>query len=330
MTCIERPALLAREHRRVELLRDSSVACEDHAAARAGERLVRRRRRHVCVRHGVRVQPGRDQAAEVRHVDQEQGAHLVRDAAERGEVELARVRRPAGDDHLGPGLEGRLADGVHVDPHGLGVHAVGGHLVELAAEIEPHAVGQVAAVRELEAEDALARLEEGDHRCRVRLGTAVRLHVRIRGAEEGLDPLAREILRDVDELAPAVVAPAGVALGVLVGQHRTLGLEHGAGGEVLARDHLERAALAAQLPGEHGGQLGVDLFQRGRGDRLGGRGGSGRLVEHRHSWHGSGGTAGPRAQANDPREDIHRSPVVTHPNASRGGASLPSVGSPQG
>ena len=109
------------------------------------------------VRHGGRVQPGGDEAGEVRHVDPELGAHLVGDRAERREVELARVGRPAGDDDLRLVLERLVAHDVHVDAEGLGVDAVGVGLVELAGEVELHAVGEVAAVGELEAEDACRR-----------------------------------------------------------------------------------------------------------------------------------------------------------------------------
>ena len=73
-----------------------------------------------------------------------------------------------------------------------------------------------------------------DHGGRVGLGAGVRLHVGGLGAEQGLHPVDGELLDDVDVLAAAVVAPAGVALGVLVGQDRALGLHHGERGEVLA------------------------------------------------------------------------------------------------
>src|ERR1700710_1281641 len=45
----------------------------------------------------------------------------------------------------------------------------------------------------------------------------------------------------------AVVAPARVALGVLVGEHRALRGEDGRGCEVLAGDHLQRPLLAGGL-----------------------------------------------------------------------------------
>ena len=90
----------------------------------------------------------------------------------------------------------------------------------------------------------------------------VRLHVRVLGAEQALRALDRERLGDVDVLAAAVVAAAGVALGVLVREHGALGLQHRDGNEVLARDHLEVVALAPELELENLGDLGVDLGQR--------------------------------------------------------------------
>ena len=74
----QRAALLAGEDGRVDLLGVLLLA-EDHAAARAAERLVDRRRDDVRVRHRARVQPAGDEAGEVRHVDEQVGADLVGD-----------------------------------------------------------------------------------------------------------------------------------------------------------------------------------------------------------------------------------------------------------
>ncbi|GMA91303.1 hypothetical protein GCM10025869_18320 [Homoserinibacter gongjuensis] len=201
---------------------------------------------------------------EVRHVDPELGAHLVGDRPERREVELARVGRPAGDDHLRLHLEGGAAHLIHVDAERLGVDLVGVGLVELAGEVELHTVREVPAVRELEAQDAVAGLRDGRQHGGVGGGTGMRLHVGVGGAEELLGTLDGEGLDHVDELASAVVTATGVALGVLVGEHRALSLEHGPRHEVLGGDHLERRALATEFGLQRGGDLGVDLSQRGK------------------------------------------------------------------
>ncbi|MCY1464435.1 hypothetical protein D9M71_824580 [compost metagenome] len=75
----------------------------------------------------------------------------------------------------------------------------------------------------------------------------MRLDVGELGAEEGLHAIDGQVLCHVHVLAAAVVATARVALGVLVGQHRALGLEHRARRKVLGGDHFQGVALAAQL-----------------------------------------------------------------------------------
>ena len=102
-----------------------------------------------------------------------------------------------------------------------------GHdVVQPAGEVDLHAVRQVPAVGQVEAQMVSpgwirACIDRG-----VGLRAGVRLHVGVFGAEQRLDPVDRELLDHVDVLAAAVVAPARVALGVLVGQHRTLRLHH--------------------------------------------------------------------------------------------------------
>ncbi|OEI67447.1 molybdenum cofactor biosynthesis enzyme [Curtobacterium sp. ER1/6] len=259
----ERAALLAREHGGVQLLEERLLVGQDDARTRTGERLVHRRRHHVGVRQRRRVQARGDEPGEVRHVDPERGTDLVGDLAELREVELARVRRPAGDEDLRLVLDRLRADVVVVDLEGLRVDAVRHGVVDAAGEVELHAVGQVAAVGELETEDGVAGGGDGVQDGGVRAGAGVRLHVRVRSAEEGLRAVDGELLGDVDELAAAVVALARVALGVLVRQDGALRLEDGARHEVLGRDHLEGVALATELVLQDRGDLGIDLGEGG-------------------------------------------------------------------
>ena len=112
---LERPALLAGEDGGVDLFGELLLA-EDDPRARAAERLVGRRRDDVGAElERVGVQPGGDEAGEVRHVDHQQRPDLVGDLAEAREVELARVGRPAGEQQLRPALARDAGDLVHVD-----------------------------------------------------------------------------------------------------------------------------------------------------------------------------------------------------------------------
>ncbi len=213
------------------------------------------------MRHRVGMQPGRNQPGEVGHVDPQEGADLVGDGAERGKVESPRVRRPAGADDLRPGIEGDLAHRVHVDAEVFLAHAVEDVLVELAREVQPHAVREVTTVGEVETEQRLPRLHQRHQHCGVGLRPRMRLHVGEFGAEQLFGPVARNVLDDVDVLAPAVVAASRIALGIFVSQHTALRLEHRARHKILRRDHLQGVALPGKLAVHRRGDIGIELRQ---------------------------------------------------------------------
>ena len=86
----------------------------------------------------------------------------------------------------------------------------------------------------------------------------MRLHVGVVGAEELLCAVYRELLGDVNELAAAVVALTRVALRVLVGQYRALGLEDATAGVILRGDQLDVLFLARTLMVERRREFGVE------------------------------------------------------------------------
>ena len=91
----------------------------------------------------------------------------------------------------------------------------------------------------------------------VGLRAGVGLDVGVLGAEELFGAVAGEVLDDVGELAAAVVALAGVAFGVFVGEDGACGFEDGAADEVLGGDHLEAFVLADDFVLNLCGDLGV-------------------------------------------------------------------------
>ena len=199
------------------------------------------------VRHGRRMDPAGHQPGEVRHVHQEERADLVGDRAEGGEVDDAGVRAAAGDDQLGPLPLGLLAHHVVVDPAGGRIDAVVHRPPDDAAVVDRRAVREVAAVRQRHAHERLARLDDGHERGEVGLRAGVGLHVGVLGAEQLLQPVDGQLLHLVDDLAAAVVPPARISLGVLVGERRAHGVDDRPAGEVLARDQLQPVLLAPQL-----------------------------------------------------------------------------------
>ena len=85
----------------------------------------------------------------------------------------------------------------------------------------------------------------------------MRLQVGVVGVEQRLGPLDADVLGVIDDRATAVVAPTGVALGVLVAQRGAQCGEHGRRGEVLAGDQLQARAQAVELTEDDPGDLGI-------------------------------------------------------------------------
>jgi hypothetical protein len=88
--------------------------------------------------------------------------------------------------------------------------------------------------------------------------------------KELLRALDRELLGDVDVLAAAVVALAGIALSVLVGEHRALRGEDRGARVVLRRDQLDVVFLSVQLVAQRLPQLGIDFCEGFVGEHVDG------------------------------------------------------------
>ena len=123
-------------------------------------------------------------------------------------VPRARIRRAAAKDQLRPRLARERLDAVQVDAMRLGVDLVLRRLVNDAREIHAPAVRQMAAERQAEAHDGIARLREREVHGLVRRRARVRLHVRVLHAEQALRTLDRERLDLIDVVLPFVVALA--------------------------------------------------------------------------------------------------------------------------
>ena len=258
-------ALLAGEHRPIEILGVGLAAHRD-PAARAAERFVGRAGHEVGHGHGVVVDAGGDEARIVSHVDQEFRAHLPRDLGERPVGDLAGIRARPGHDQLRLVLAGEARHLVEVEPTVVATDAVVDELVEHARGVELHAVREVAAMGKVEGQHGVARLDRGEIDRRVGLAAGVGLHVHVLGAEQALEPVAGDVFHLVDELAAAVVPPAGIALGILVGEYAAHRLHHRRAREVLAGDHLEAFLLPHLLGGDGRPDLGILEFHEVGGD----------------------------------------------------------------
>ena len=183
------------------------VVSKDHAAARASERLVGRGGGDMGMREGGGVDAGCHKACEMGHIDMENGADLVGDLPEAGEIDDARIGGTAGDDHLGTVL---LRQSFHlgkVDKVRVRTHAILDGVEPFAGKIGPGAMGEMAAGIEAHAEDRVAGLGEAEEDRLVRLRAGACLDIGVAAAEERRRPVDRQLFRDVDELTAAVVTP---------------------------------------------------------------------------------------------------------------------------
>ena len=92
-------------------------------------------------------------------------------------------------------------------------------MIEHARNVQLHAVRQMPAMGQVEAQHRVARLDGRQIDGHVGLAAGVGLDVGMLGAEQLLGPIAGQILDHVDMLAAAVIAPAGIAFGIFVRQH---------------------------------------------------------------------------------------------------------------
>jgi hypothetical protein len=140
-------------------------------------------------------------------------------------------------------------------------------------------VGQVPAMGQIQPQNRVARLHEGEIDGHVGLASRMRLHVHVFGVGKYLGgPLPGQVFHHVHPLAPAVIAVAGIALGVFVGHHPALGGHDRQTGEILGGDHFQFFVLALKLVMIRfpNGEIGVFQEINGHGFSLGGGGAAGR------------------------------------------------------
>ena len=129
----------------------------------------------------------------------------------------------------------------------------------------------MAAGGEVEAHEGIAGLHQRHERFGIGGSAGMRLHVGEGAAEQPGGAFDGERLRNIDELAAAVITPARRALGIFVGQDRALRLEHGAADDVFRRDQLDLVALTSKLAGDGIGDFGIAFRERGGKEPLDGR-----------------------------------------------------------
>ena len=157
-------------------------------------------------------------------------------------------------------------------------HAVLHGVEPLAGKIGRCAMRQVPTGRQAHPQDRVTGFQQCKECCLVRLCTGMRLHVGELAGEQPLRPIDGELLGHIDIYAAAVVAPAWIALGILVGQHGALRFQHRGGDDIFAGNELDAVLLADQFGAEDRSELRIRLGKRGAEEPL--RTGGGTLFVH--------------------------------------------------
>ena len=134
-----------------------------------------------------------------------------------------------------------------IDIAGVAAHAIMDGVEPFAGKVGRRAVGKVAAHVYAHAEDGVAGLQYGKENALIGLAAGMRLHIGELAVEQLLRALDGEFFRDVDHLAAAVIALAGVAFRIFVGEDGPCGFEHGLRHVVLGRDQLDLVMLTEKL-----------------------------------------------------------------------------------
>ena len=124
------------------------------------------------------------------------------------------------------------------------------------------AVGEMPAVGKIQPQDGVAGLQHRRIGFHVGLRSGVRLHVGVFSPKKLLGALPRQLFHHVGKLATAVVALSGIAFGVLVGEYRAHGFQHGFADEVLGGDQLQAFVLAQDFVVDGSGHLGIGFEER--------------------------------------------------------------------
>ena len=180
----------------------------------------------VGVGQRVLQQTGGDETGGMGHVYHEDGADSVCHGTHAGVVPVAGICACSADNQFGAFAQACFFEGIIVDTSGFCIHVVFQGVEHQSGEVHGAAVAQMAAVAKVQADELVAGFEAGHEHGHVGLCSRVWLYVGVFGAKKAFHAFAGEVLHLVHYLASAVVASAGIALGVFVCETRAHGAHH--------------------------------------------------------------------------------------------------------
>ncbi len=168
------------------------------------------------------MQPGGYQPGDVSHVRHEYGAGFIRYMAEALEIDDSRVGAGTGDYHFRFMLQCQSFDFRIIDAFRFLVESVGHDIVIFTRKVGSCAMRQVPSVGEVHPHDGIPRIYEREIDRHVCLRSAMRLHIGMFGVEKLFGAVYGDCFNDIYVFATAVIAFAGISLGIFVSQESAL------------------------------------------------------------------------------------------------------------
>ena len=204
----------------------------------------------------------------MRHIENVDRPNFVCNLPHPRKIPQPWIRARSADNRLRLFPQRNRLEFVVVDHLGIPPNRVERGAIKLAAETELVAVCQVTAMRQIQTQNGIARLQHRHVRAGIRLRPGVRLHVRKLCIKNLLRPIARQVLHHIGVLASAVITPSRIPLGIFIGEDRTRSLQHRLGDKVLARNHLQPLVLAKRFVINGGCYFRISLG-KGKGHAVG-------------------------------------------------------------
>ena len=254
---LQRAALGAGEHGRIDALCKNGIVGQDQTAAGATQGLVGGGGNNISIRHRTLVIAACHQTGNVGHIHHQICTIAVGDLSDLLKIDGTGICRRTGHDQLGAHLLNLLFQLSIVD-HAIGIDTVRDKVIVLAGHVYRRTVGQMAALRQVHAHDSIAQIQQSKINCQIGLCTGVGLNIGIFCAEQLAGTLDGNVLHLVHIDTAAIVALAGQALGVLVGQDTAHCGHDGGRDDVLTGDQFNVLALTVQLAIHGCGQLRIN------------------------------------------------------------------------
>src|SRR6266566_425190 len=123
-------------------------------------------------------------------------------------------------------------------------------------------VREVPAMRQIQAENRVARLQHRRIRRHVGLRSSVGLDIGMLGPKKLFGTITRQVLDNIGKLAATVIAFARIALGILIGEHRAHGFEHSVADEILGSNQLQTFVLTPGFVVNSSRDIWISYIQR--------------------------------------------------------------------